>query len=102
MADCTRHAGLCGIILSTRSCILLEESVGIQKGKLLLIIMNCPMTWLLKGNILLKLDGFRMVGGQELYSEKPPVKEKDEITAIPYYAWTNRGENQMRVWVQEE
>ncbi|WP_369124271.1 hypothetical protein [uncultured Acetatifactor sp.] len=21
---------------------------------------------------------------------------------MPYYAWANRGENQMRVWMQEE
>ncbi len=57
---------------------------------------------ILKGNTLLKIDGFRMVGSRELYSEKPPVKEKAVLTAIPYYAWTNRGENQMRVWIQEE
>ena len=57
---------------------------------------------ILKGNTLLKIDGFRMVGSEELYSEKPPVKEKTVLTAIPYYAWTNRGENQMRVWIQEE
>ena len=24
------------------------------------------------------------------------------LTAIPYYAWANRGENQMRVWMPEE
>ena len=43
-----------------------------------------------------------MVGSEELYSEKPPVKEKVQMTAIPYYTWANRGENQMRVWMQEE
>lgn len=57
---------------------------------------------LLEGNVLLKIDGYRMVGGQELYSEKPPVKESAELTAIPYYTWTNRGETQMRVWLHEE
>ena len=25
----------------------------------------------------------------------------EEITAIPYYAWGNRGLNQMRVWMHE-
>lgn len=56
----------------------------------------------LKGHVLLKIDGFRMVTGPKLYSEKPPVKERAQLTAIPYYTWANRGENQMRVWVQEE
>lgn len=55
----------------------------------------------LKGNVLLKLEGYRMVGSEELYSEKPPVKERVQMTAIPYYTWANRGENQMRVWMQE-
>jgi len=57
---------------------------------------------ILSGNTLLKIEGFRMVGGRELYSEKPPVKERAVLTAIPYYTWANRGENQMRVWIQEE
>ena len=56
----------------------------------------------LKGNVLLKIEGYRMVGSDALYSEEPPVKEKAQLTAIPYYAWANRGENQMRVWMQEE
>ncbi len=57
---------------------------------------------ILKGNVLLEIEGFRMKGDGELYSEKPPVKEKQRLTAIPYYAWANRGENEMRVWVPEE
>lgn len=56
----------------------------------------------LKGNTLLKMEGVRMVGSEALYSEKPPVKEKATLTAIPYYAWANRGETQMRVWMLEE
>ena len=27
------------------------------------------------------------------------VTEKRKITAIPYYAWCNRGSNQMQVWI---
>ena len=56
----------------------------------------------LRGNVLLRIEGWRMVGGQELYSEKRPVREKAVLTAIPYYTWANRGENQMRVWILEE
>ncbi|WP_130858853.1 glycoside hydrolase family 127 protein [Gracilibacillus phocaeensis] len=36
-----------------------------------------------------------------LYSTvKAPLVEK-EIRAIPYYAWSNRGENEMTVWIRE-
>ncbi|MCI9143989.1 MAG: glycoside hydrolase family 127 protein [Lachnospiraceae bacterium] len=57
---------------------------------------------ILKGNVLLSIEGYRVVGSEKLYSEIPPVKEAAKITAIPYYAWANRGENQMRVWMLEE
>lgn len=57
---------------------------------------------ILKGNVLIDVDGYRMRGGEALYSEKPPVKEKARLTAIPYYAWANRGAGQMRVWMLEE
>ena len=55
----------------------------------------------LAGNMLLKIDGYRMKGTDALYSEERPVKEKAVLTAIPYYTWANRGENQMRVWMHE-
>lgn len=35
----------------------------------------------------------------ELYSEKEPEEKPISLKAIPYYAWGNRGENQMRVWM---
>lgn len=57
---------------------------------------------ILEGNVLLEIEGSRIVGGEELYSETPPTKEKVSLTAIPYYAWANRGETQMRVWMLEE
>ncbi|MDD7389934.1 MAG: glycoside hydrolase family 127 protein [Lachnospiraceae bacterium] len=56
----------------------------------------------LKGNVLLKIPGYRMCTGDELYSEERPRKEEAVLTAVPYYAWANRGENQMRVWMLEE
>jgi uncharacterized protein len=37
-----------------------------------------------------------------LYLNLPPVTEPATITAIPYYAWNNRGPNAMRVWINEE
>ena len=55
----------------------------------------------LSGNMLLKVDGYRIHTSDALYSEERPTKEKETLTAIPYYAWANRGENQMRVWMHE-
>ena len=50
----------------------------------------------------IRARGQRMVSRDlDLYSARPPVAEEAELTFIPYYAWANRGENEMRVWVME-
>ena len=36
-----------------------------------------------------------------LYTDTPGTKEPAELVFIPYYAWANRGENEMEVWVRE-
>lgn len=46
-------------------------------------------------------EGFRTVKNNGLYSYVRPKKVPCEITLIPYYAWANRGLNQMRVWLPE-
>ncbi len=49
-----------------------------------------------------KAEGVRMVFDSDtLYGTKPPQEEPATLTAIPYFAWGNRGENEMRVWIQE-
>lgn len=53
----------------------------------------------LAGMMLLNVKGYRIHTSETLYSEERPTKEKETLTAIPYYAWANRGENQMRVWM---
>ncbi len=55
-----------------------------------------------KGMTLLKVPGVRMTGSEQLYSETAPSSEPVTLTAIPYYAWGNRGINQMRVWMLEK
>ena len=47
-------------------------------------------------------DGIRVYSKDTLYSEEKPVQEKVRMMAIPYFAWGNRGLNQMRVWMFEE
>ena len=37
-----------------------------------------------------------------LYSDKKAAYEKINLILIPYYAWNNRGVNQMRVWLPQE
>ncbi len=57
---------------------------------------------LLGGVRLLKIPGYRRADtAHGLYSEHRPVYVPQTLTAIPYYAWANREEKDMRVWVRE-
>ena len=56
---------------------------------------------LLNGVRVLKVPGIRTKRTEDLYSSKKPEQEPVTITAIPYYAWGNRGLNEMRVWLPE-
>jgi len=53
---------------------------------------------------MLKVPGFRQeppADGAPLYSGYMPPKERPvTLKFIPYYAWANRGEGEMRVWVR--
>jgi uncharacterized protein len=35
-----------------------------------------------------------------LYSDQPPATQEIKVTAVPYYAWNNRGPGEMLVWVR--
>ena len=50
---------------------------------------------------MLSAEGMRQMPQEELYSSKRPEYELKKIKLIPYFAWGNRGENQMRVWFPE-
>ncbi len=59
---------------------------------------------LLGGTVTLTAEASRIVDtdGSEpagLYSDAPERTEPCEAVAVPYYAWGNRGENEMRVWM---
>ena len=56
---------------------------------------------LLGGVVPLTAEGWRVQPTEELYSQKRPDQEPEEIRLVPYYTWGNRGENQMRVWLPE-
>ena len=83
---------------------------GVDNGEEIQSIL-LPKTWegtvetvtegMLKGMCILKGKAYRMQGSDELYSEEAPTLTETEVTAIPYYAWGNRGLNQMRVWMND-
>jgi DUF1680 family protein len=52
--------------------------------------------------ISVKAEGFRTESGSELYSDTPPVKKDVSLRAVPYFAWGNREQGGMRVWLLEE
>jgi hypothetical protein len=49
----------------------------------------------------LLVPGYRVSMDSDLYTNKAPKMEKCQMRAIPYYAWANRGLNQMKVWMPE-
>jgi DUF1680 family protein len=57
---------------------------------------------LLGGVGVIKFDALEMDGNQPLYAninERKLVLNPVRATAIPYYAWANRGESSMLVWL---
>ena len=60
---------------------------------------------LLEGVEVIEADGIRTVAAKEggLYRKaKAGATEPVKIKMIPYYAWANRGRNEMRVWLNEK
>ncbi len=52
--------------------------------------------------IQLSFEGYREINGATtLYHQNKVPYEKTHIHAIPYYAWDNRSEGEMLVWVRE-
>jgi uncharacterized protein len=35
-----------------------------------------------------------------IYSDEPPATQPIKVTAVPYYAWCNRGAGEMLVWIR--
>lgn len=56
---------------------------------------------LLSGTVTLHAEAVRTETAETLYSTRTPAQTPVTATAIPYYTWCNRGENQMRVWMPE-
>ena len=54
---------------------------------------------LLKGMTSILVPAVRLESDDGLYSENPPKERSVMARAVPYFAWGNRGLNQMRVWM---
>lgn len=54
---------------------------------------------LLSGTVTLTASATRVTAINELYTRQKPAQTPAKLTLVPYYAWGNRGENQMRVWI---
>ena len=60
---------------------------------------------LLGGVTTLTVEGDRVRPAPDapLYTrDQPLARSPCAIKLIPYYAWSNRGENEMRVWIEEK
>lgn len=56
---------------------------------------------LLNGIVTISADALRRDASDTLYSSDVPDEKPCQAVAVPYYTWGNRGENQMRVWMNE-
>ncbi len=56
---------------------------------------------LLSGTVQIGAEAVRCEASEELYSSQAPEEHACKAVAVPYYTWCNRGENQMRVWMNE-
>ena len=52
--------------------------------------------------VCLRMSGVAEEQSDGLYGHRPPKGVPCELTAIPYFAWANREEGDMLVWIQEE
>ena len=75
-------------------------SLSVKKGGEITVSEYLPDK--LYGIQELYVDGYRETVSDTLYSYEAPAVEECRITLIPYYAWGNRGLNQMRVWIPEK
>lgn len=51
------------------------------------------------GTKIIQLEGVRKESSTDLYSFTQPKEIDTQITLIPYFLWSNRGLNEMRIWM---
>lgn len=78
-----------------QSLILDADAISKQKD----VEVGTENDGTLKDMTTITVPAYRLSTSDELYSENPPQKTLVKAKAIPYFAWGNRGLNQMRVWM---
>lgn len=58
--------------------------------------------WLGEEAVSLTMPVSRLEDTEGIYTTKRPEAKPCQGIAVPYFAWGNRGKNQMRVWMDEE
>jgi DUF1680 family protein len=71
-------------------------SVALKKNAKAYVIENDKLPC---DSISIGVQAVRRSVTDSLYSFAPPKEEDIIAVAVPYYIWGNRGENQMRVWM---
>ncbi len=74
-------------------------SLSLRKGGALNI--SDGQSALPEGTVTITADALRTqtTDDADLYTDKAPFTNPCQAVAVPYYTWGNRGENQMRVWM---
>lgn len=54
---------------------------------------------LLSGTVKINVEAIKSEDTDSLYTDTKPAEKQFTASAVPYYTWGNRGENQMRVWM---
>jgi DUF1680 family protein len=76
------------------------ESLSLPNGEAIEAVFDPQLL-----NGVVKLSGRVLVNdeewGNDLYRLMPPIKRGLNFTAIPYYAWDNRENGKMMVWIRE-
>ncbi len=55
------------------------------------------------GVVPIRVQGVRELDADgAMYAERIPPTQPVQLMAIPYFAWANRGEGEMRVWLRRE
>ena len=102
-AECGENAGKAAV--SAGPVVYCVE--GVDNGDLRGLFINSNTHFTVeysncyKTNII-KADAVRYKDNGSLYSSKKYSKETTEITLIPYFAFANRGESDMKVWINVE
>lgn len=71
--------------------------VAKKNGKL----QTCKNTTDIPNITLIEVEGLRLQPCKDLYTFNQLEHKEEIIRMIPYFAWANRGKNQMRVWIPE-